>query len=293
MGYLLLSASLLACEVKGFCGKKQSGFISGTRDAVFLNLLRMLCCTAIGLFLTILQEGSAALAVNGATIAISLFSGISNAVLVITWLLSARGSAYMVLDIFPTAGIIVPMVFCWILFGEKIRLIQWAGFLLLLAAVCVMCSYSGKIKGKTMTPSDILLLILCGLSNGAADLSQKLFVYYCPEESNSAFNFYTYAFAAVILTLLFPFFRKGTASLCPVKKVWGYIVIMALCLFLASYFKTAAASLLPAAQMYPLFQGILIICSSLMASVFFRERMTKQSIAGMSMAFMALIIINL
>jgi len=68
---------------------------------------------------------------------------------------------------------------------------------------------------------------------------------------------------------------------------------MALCLYLNSFFKTEAAALLPAAQLYPLTQGCGMILSSMMAAVCFGEKPNAKSIAGLGIAFAALLIINL
>lgn len=293
MGYLYLAGALAACAVKGFCGKKQSAFVSGVRDAALVNLLRLLCCAAVGAVLLTLGDGFGALAVGKSAMAVTVLSGAANAVMLITWLLAVKRSAYMLLDVFATLGVIVPMLVCRFLYGEAIRPVQWAGFALLCAAVLVMCSYSMKIKGKRMTAADILLLTVFGLSGGTADLTQKLFVHSAPDGSKAAFNFYTFAFAAAILAVLLCFLWSKEKAPCPLGKVWYYIVIMALALFITSYGKTAAAAILPAVQVYPLFQGGILILSSLMAAVFFGEKLTKQSVLGIAMCFGALLIINM
>ena len=46
MGYLHIAIALLFGQIKGYCGKKQSLYISGIRDAAVANFLRMLCCLA-------------------------------------------------------------------------------------------------------------------------------------------------------------------------------------------------------------------------------------------------------
>lgn len=67
---------------------------------------------------------------------------------------------------------------------------------------------------------------------------------------------------------------------------------MSLCLFLYSYFKTCAAGRLSSAQLYPLAQSGSLILSSIMSAVFFGEKLNLKSAAGITMSFIALIIIN-
>ena len=73
----------------------------------------------------------------------------------------------------------------------------------------------------------------------------------------------------------------------------GYILLMALFLFANSYFKTLAAKHLSAVLLYPLNQGFALILSALMASVFFKEKLTAKAVIGIVTAFIGLLIINL
>ncbi|MBE6561290.1 MAG: hypothetical protein E7662_09190 [Ruminococcaceae bacterium] len=293
MGYLHIVIALFFGQLKGFCGKKQSQYISGVRDAVVANFLRMLCCVATSLILLIPvgQLGALRLGVPG--LLISLLSGIANAGIVVLWLLSVRGNAYVLLDVFSTFGVIVPLLLCRILYDEKIRLIQWCGFVLLCFAVWIMCSYSTSLKGKKMSAKEYLILIIYGLLNGTADFSQKLFVNTYPDGSKSVFNFYTFLFAAVVIGIVVLFLSRGKdVKPCPVKKIWIFIVIMAVSLFANAYFKTAAAEVLPAVQLYPLLQGGALSCAMLMAAILFGEKITKRSVLGITLCFAALLMIN-
>ena len=68
---------------------------------------------------------------------------------------------------------------------------------------------------------------------------------------------------------------------------------MAVCLFLNSLFKTYAALYLDAAILYPLNMGAALMLSSLMAAVFFGEKLKWKSILAIALAFTALITINM
>jgi hypothetical protein len=94
---------------------------------------------------------------------------------VVSWLISVKKSAYMMLDIFLMLGVLLPLTGSSIFFGESVKLTQWVGIDVLFIAVVIMCSYSNTIKAKLTLPS-LLLLLLCGIANGVADFSQKLFI---------------------------------------------------------------------------------------------------------------------
>lgn len=296
-GYLFLLLALLSGSAKGYCGKRTSSYVREYKDALFANFVRMLLCIVISFGLVCVQGNISQLAVSREILLIALLSGIMTSVFVVSWLISVRSGAYMMLDVFLMLGVIVPLILSFILFGEEIRLNQWIGLIVLFAAVLIMCSYNNQIKEKIKLPY-LLLLILCGSANGLADFSQKLFVRTAVTETAAVFNFYTYVFSAVILFLLyFIVSLKKTENtsdeLKLLHQIGGYIFAMSVCLFANSFFKTLAAGILPAAKLYPLNHGAALIISSFMSRFFFKEKLTRRCIVGMILAFAALLIINL
>ena len=295
MGYLFALISVFACTTKGFCGKKISAYTKEYRSAMLSNSLRMLICIAIGAIFVLVDGGFSAFRVNGKVLLISALSGIMTSLLVISWLLSVRRGAYMMVDVFITLGVIVPIALSGLIFKEEVRLNQIIGLLILFSATFIMCSYNNQIKTKLTLPT-FILLTLTGLSNGLADFSQKLFIKTADGALVSTFNFYTYVFSAITLIIVFALSidrEKGiTESVEAVKKSYVYIIIMAVALFTTSYFKTLAAKHLSSAELYPLMQGSLLILSAFMSAIFFGEKIKPKCIIGIILTFAGLIMMN-
>ena len=188
MGYLFLLISLFAGATKGYCGKKTSGYTATICNAVLPNTIRMFLCIFIGFVLILTTEDLRILIPSPTLLLISALSGISSAIFVVSWLISVKKSAYMMLDIFLMLGVQLPLSGSSIFFGESVKLTQWVGIGVLFVAVVIMCSYSNTIKAKLTLPS-LLILLLCGIANGVADFSQKLFTKCIPDGSAAAFNF--------------------------------------------------------------------------------------------------------
>ena len=93
MGYLFLGAALFAGVTKGYCGKKTSFAISTASDSMIMNALRMSLCILIGFLLVVLNHETQLLKIDGSVLLISMLSGFSSAVFVISWLLSVRTGA--------------------------------------------------------------------------------------------------------------------------------------------------------------------------------------------------------
>lgn len=305
MGYIYLLLSNLAGACKGFCGKKVSSFVKGTRDAVLSNIIRMLLCMVIGFGLLAFTVGLSSVKISLEILLITVLSGVSTSFFVVLWLISVKKSAYVMLDVFLMLGILVPTVSTFLLFDEKIRINQIIGFGILLIATVIMCSYNNSIKTK-LSVGSFAILVLCGVANGITDLSQKLFIYKSSGISVSVFNFYTYLFSAITLLIIYAFLTlkakreektdtNETTAITQTNalgKISVYITVMSVCLFLNSYFKTMAAITVPSAVLYPCTQGIALVLSTLMSVIFFKEKLTVKCALGVVITFIGLLVIN-
>ena len=293
MGYLFLLIALFSATTKGFCGKKTSQYTKNFKDAIFANCLRMLICVIVGLFVVIISDGVLALIPTKQTLFISALSGISISIFVVTWLICVRKNAYMMLDIFLLLSTLIPLIGSKILFNENIKIFQWFGMIVLFIAVVLMCSYNTTKTNISLW--SLLLLLVCGVANGISDFSQKLFIKQVENGSIAVFNFYSYLFALMVLLLAFLFTPKKiyeSSAKHNIKNIFLYIVIMAVCLFSTSFFRTLAAQYLDAVLLYPLSQGCSLILSSLMSVFLFKEKLNLKAIIGIITAFIGLIIIN-
>lgn len=293
MGYLFLGISLLAGATKGFCGKRISGKVESMKGTFYVNMIRMILCVFIGFFV-VAAEGLPALKPDPRTLIITALSGISTSVFVASWIISVKKGAYIMLDVFLMLGVGITVALCRVFFSEAITVNQYLGYFMLIIAAYILCSYSAKIKSK-FTAKSIIILFICGISNGLTDFSQKWFVYSVPGGSIGVFNLYTYIFSAVALVIFFLVENKIEEEQNDGKSlsIFMSICIMAICLFANSYFKTLAAKYIESAILYPLSTGVALILSVLMAALFFGEKVTVKCIVGVVIAFASLIIMNL
>ena len=201
-------------------------------------------------------------------------------------------------DVFLLVSVIIPMLLSSYLYSEEIRPIQWIGIALLIASGYIMSTYNKSIKGK-MSLSAKILLVICMISYGFSNFSQKLFVNYAPTVDVAVFNFYTYLFAGPLLVIFYFLFRaidKKDMTASParlIKSIWLYTLIMAVCLFLNSYFMTCATKRLDATELYPLSQGSCLVISLLLSAIFFNEKINLKAIIGIVCCFVSLLMINI
>ena len=301
MPYLFLLIAVLAGATKGYCGKRTSGRITGWRDPMLANFIRMLLCILIGLGVVIFGGDLEKMRLikdqhlNWIQLGIYLISGVSTAVFVVTWLVAVRSSAYVLMNVILMLGAVVPMLLGSICYGKPIEWYHWGGLSVLLVATLILCSYNNGVK-KKMTFKGLLILVISGLANGITSFSQIMMQESIGKEYVSVFNFYTYLFSALTLGVVLLFVRapkEEQKKPSALRGVIGYIIVMAICLFLNSFFLTKANEGLVPSQVYPLERGSSMILSGLMASLFFKEKMTVKAVVGLVLAFVGLLVQNL
>ena len=299
MGYLYLAIALVGGLVKGFSGKKISRDVGGFKDSIFVNLIRMVLCASIGGLLLFIESGADEFIINGGELIICFISAVCMSVFCVAWMCAYQNEAYMVLSIFTMLGSIVTTSLGAVLYEEKITLWQVVGIVILVVAVFIMSKYSKDIKGKkSFLPSEIIILVVGTLGACLSDFSQKVFV---TETGRGAtvLNFYTYAIGGLLLLITYAIISvkdgtpKVSAELLSRSNILGYIGISAF-LYLNSIAKTMAVGTgLTTAEIYPVLNGANLIASAILASLLFKEKITKRSVIGMSLAFVGVILINL
>ena len=298
MPYLFLFLSVLAGVSKGFCGKRISAYTSEFKSAAFSNLIRMVFCIVIGFFFLLFDGGVAQLIPNTKFILVSALSGVTTALFVIFWLFAIRRGAYVLVDVFLTLGTLLSAVLSIIFYDAEFSVFDGIGFAILILAALFLCSYSYQIKKGGMNAVAIFLLFVCAAANGISDFAKEIFnrelgtVY-----TASAFNFYTFVFSALVLLIVFLLSGKTEEGEKNIKilgtRGLPYIAMMAVGLFLNSFFKTLASEKLDMALLSPLSQGAALILVTVMSAVFFGEKIKPRCAVGLVLALAGLLIMNL
>ncbi len=294
MGYIFLSIALLTNTVKGYCGKQMSRYSAKLNDTLLICFFRMLMCIGTSAIILAFTGGFFGLEVTGKLIGYAAFSGISTAILVAAWLFAANSSGYMMLEVFQMLGVGVTILMSFVIYKEEITVRDIIGFCVLVFAAYLMHAGT-KVKPTLKT---LAVVILCGLANGMTDFSQKAFIYSEMDITTAQFQLCSYIFAAVTLIVLYTAMTAGkkkeeVGAVAILKKTWYFVLIMAVCLYANSYFKTEAANYLSAAKLYTLSQGGTMALGTLMSAFIFKEKLTLKAYASIAITFIALLIINL
>ena len=296
MGYIFLAIALLTNNIKGYCGKQMSRYSAKLNDTLLICFFRMLMCIGTSAVILAVTGGFFGLEITPKLIGYAAFSGISTAILVAAWLFAANSSGYMMLEVFQMLGVGVTILMSFVFYREEITVRDIIGFCVLLFAAYLMHAGT-KVKPTLKT---LAVVILCGLANGMTDFSQKAFIYSGLDTTTAQFQLCSYVFAAATLILLYTAMTAGKkpedndgGAVAILKKTWYFVLIMAVCLYGNSFFKTEAANYLSAAKLYTLSQGGTMASGTLMSAFLFKEKLTLKSYASIAITFIGLLIINL
>ena len=296
MGYIFLAIALLTNNIKGYCGKQMSRYSAKLNDTLLICFFRMLMCIGTSAIILAVTGGFFGLEITSKLIGYAAFSGVSTAILVAAWLFAANSSGYMMLEVFQMLGVGVTIFMSFVFYREEITVRDLIGFCVLVFAAYLMHAGT-KIKPTLKT---LAVVILCGLANGMTDFSQKAFIYSGLDTTTAQFQLCSYVFAAATLILLYTAMTAGKkpedndgGAVAIFKKTWYFVLIMAVCLYGNSFFKTEAANYLSAAKLYTLSQGGTMAIGTLMSAFIFKEKLTLKSYVSIAITFIGLLIINL
>lgn len=291
MGYIFIFLSVFSNALKGYCTKQLSKKTETTGDAIRLNKVRMvICCLYAMLFVLLKQEGNI-LNISVKEFWICLISGIAQAVFAICWMLAIKTDAYMLVSSSASASFVVPCVFGLFLLNEHFTLLKFLSFIVIIIALYFMLRHNFSVKGK-LTKIQILLLGLVLLSQGLNQSMQKLYAYCIINKDGSYYTLYSFIFATVLLFISERLFKKSpnTGNQQFIRTNMKFILIAAFGLFATTYFQTLAAKSVDAIILYPMVNALSLIAGTTMASLFFKEKISKDCIIGIIFVFAALIL---
>ena len=217
----------------------------------------------------------------------------------VAWILLVKKGALLLIDSAGMCGVFIPLILSANLesYNEPLKINHIIGMLLLITSVLILYAYNNSVKPK-LSFLTVVLLAFFGISNGVADFSGKAFNNASKGTVSAViFNFYTYLFAFVVLGVFYVLLKRFSKSQNEPNKLISksivYIIIMAVSLYLTTFFKTLAADYLPSTALYPLYQASMLILNGAMGAIFFGEKITSKSIIAVVISILGIVFINI
>lgn len=307
---LLYGALLLAqmgTMAKQFAMKRCGKLAPGPFNSVCINMLRVAICLVVSVVIWLFVDGTVASA--EAHVAI-LLAGIGTAVNLFTWIMASRFVSLSLIESFMAIGtLIVPMFLAPVLYnGERITWVQWIGCALIFLSIFLFMEPEKREKKEGSLLMKVILVFGCVFSMCVATITRKYYTFYYVEKGLGTIEYYTmmsfvvvFAFFAVLFMAFYLSKKRQLKKAegdgpkkveLPYPRVWKFVILAAVGLYLYELFFTYAAKL-PSAIYYPLSRGLVFVGSFVLDVVVFRDKATLKKILGVVVVIAGSILVNL
>lgn len=183
---------------------------------------------------------------------------------------------------FMKLGLLAPIAFSILFFGELPTAFQAVGFVLAIAAVLLINGNKGAAAKSRWAL--ILLLLTCG----TGDFMSKVYEALGPKELNDQFLFYTFVFALILCAALVIVKREKPGLR---EILWG--AALGLPNYFSARFILGALGEMPAVIVYPTFSVATMVVLTLAGVVFFKEKLSRREWMGVLLILVALAFLNM
>lgn len=281
------------------CGKRTSGEF----NSVCINMARSVICLAVSVAIWLFSGGGTTNLLGHFLI---IAAGIGTAFNLFTWILSSSLVPLILIESVSMMGtLVLPLVLAPYLYnGDSVSVVQWIGCGLVFIS---MFFFMNKDKGEKKQGGvfkKAIIVGVCALSTTIASIFKKYYTFHITSKglgSVEYFTFISFVTVVVVFAILFAIFynvekrklgNKTEKVELPYKKVWVYILIAAVTLYVNELF-TSYATNLPSAVFYPLSKGLLVLCTFLLDVIGFKDKVTIKKVIGLIIALVAILLVNL
>ena len=255
------------------------------------NLLRHITGTLVGV--VVIACFGIKLHFNSLTLLISFMYSLMLVVAIYLTIYAYQHTTVAITSIFCTASLIVPIIFGTFLFGDTITISQIFWIILMFVGIYFITSTNEKSEHK-FTIKVFFVLVAILVVFGLGSVSMQLFTNYVPMGDPAVFMFFAYVFATLILLVLMPFVSvKGQAERKAPVKSYVFGALAAVFTYLSEHLMTTLTAHIPSPILFTVVNGSYIIGAALVGTVWFKERLTIKNIAGIIIATVSIILINL
>ena len=312
MELLLYGALLLAqagTTAKQYAMKNCGRLAPGAFNSVCINLARAMICLAVSTVIWLCTGGGAT---NLMGHVIIILSAIGTAFNLFTWILSSQMVSLTLIESVSIVGsMVIPLLLAPYLYdGDTVSPLQWLGCALVLVSVWLFMNKQSKEEKKTGSlVQKIVVVGVCAIGITLASVLKKYYTYHITAKGLGSIEYFTFINFLTVLAVFSVLFgiyynkekRLATATCSagergrvefPYKRVWVYILIAGVSLYVNELF-TSYATQLPSAIYYPLSKGLAVGCTFLLDVIVFKDKVTVKKIIGFITVIIAIVLINL
>jgi len=182
---------------------------------------------------------------------------------------------------------LVPIFGAVVLYGEHPNAVQVVGIALVFAAFPLLAIHRNGGRAEAWWVYTVQVALLFVLT-GTNLLCQKVFA--AQDDPAQGWVYLTILFGVAAIGAIVPLVA---ARRPPDRGDWGYGLALGITNVLANILVLWALAQLPATLVFPVASGAGVVLTTLAAAVFWRESLSRQMLAGIAVALVAVVLINL
>lgn len=283
---LIIIACVPLYVINSLCDKKVSALKENKYGYIY-NAVKFLLCALCMVLAVIGGTGSA---FGLGCILSGALCGVMYAVSKTVILKGYEISSVAFMSLCHASGMIVPCILGHFLWSEKLNVFSVIGILLAIFSIVLL--KCGEKEDKKFQLKSVVFGLIVFLTSAGVMIAQKLMGIYFTDQSVGAYNLYSFIVAFLIIGST-SFVKKAPL---PEKKEKTPVILCgigsALSLSIISFVMTSLAGAVPSVILFPLFNGLGIICLTFASAIFFKEKLTPVKIAGLLLGVFGLCLVN-
>lgn len=282
---IILFCALLSCLKVTIQGNLAKGNIKSVKDSVLANCLVF---AVVSVFFSISLRNQ----IDVMTIPYAVFFGLFGVIFQICYALALRTGPFSITCMTCNLSLVVPIIFSFIFFGERITLIKGIGIFLCLVTLFLNL----KKDDKKISAIWLVYIVLTFLANGGIACVQRIYAKSDFGGNFEQFVFFGYLAAFLTTSVVFMFMRKNKKEEVNLKLTRPNIIsIVLIGLFLGvfQYTYTYANSIIDAAVLFPTTNVLATMLQMLSGKIVFREKFTAKQIASITIGICSVLLMSL
>lgn len=186
------------------------------------------------------------------------------------------------------SGMIIPCVIGHYFWSEKLTVLSALG--IILAVIAIVLLKENKASKKKFAFVGIVIGVVVFVSSGGKMILQKIIGLYCAGQSISAYNLYSFV---VSFLLVGCFAKPDRQSKTDMKSILPCAALSAVSLTAISFVMTKLAGSVPSVILFPLFNGLGILCVCIGSIFVFKEKLTVPKAIGLGLGVLGLCLVSL
>ncbi|GAB4156466.1 MAG: hypothetical protein Kow00107_06030 [Planctomycetota bacterium] len=216
-----------------------------------------------------------------------VFAGVCWVIALVSIMYSVRVIGVAVSSAVVRIAIVLPMGVSMLFWGEFPSLLQWVGIGLAIAAVAVM-AWGSAVNGRVLDVKRALMVLGVFAASGFAQLSSKLFAQFCAEELKPSWMIVLFASAILVCGGW-----MAASGIRPKALDVVYGLGVGIPNSLSAFFLVSALAILPSVVVFPTTSAGGMVALALIGAVFFGERPSRTAAAGIVVAVIAVVLVNI